>query len=91
MVYMITYDLYGANDEHYQTLLSAIEDCAIDGCSYWHSLYIIRSRWRLDEITEYLKSNVTVNVNLLVIEVTNQYNGIFTDQEEIDTIESLFD
>lgn len=96
MVYMITYDLHNATADDYDALYKAIDECALNNTPvcYWQSSFLVKSNETARAIIDHINSAVTVDSNLLVIEVTSNWVSWFnqtTDETKaINEINGLF-
>lgn len=92
MVYMITYDLNNPG-QNYEKLIEAIKK-ASNGiwCSFWKSSFLIQSNFiTADEVLKKIKDYLDSNDRLIVIEVTNNYQGWLADEEWNYINDTIFD
>lgn len=78
--YMITYDL-NKSGQNYEKVIQAIKDSAYCGCTYWKSSYLIKSNLTPDQIVANIKPHIDGNDKLIVIEVSNNYQGWLSTEE----------
>ena len=72
--YMITYDL-NSEGQKYDEVIKAIKNSSSYWCTFWKSSYLIKSSLTPNQITDNIKPHLDNNDRLIVIEVTNNYEG----------------
>ena len=81
MVYMITYDLR-QHTQNYNEVIQAIKDASTGvWCSYWKSSFLIKSNLSVQQISNRITPHLDSNDTLLVIEVTDTYQGWLTEAQ----------
>ena len=90
MVYMITYDL-NSPGQKYDDVIQAIKDCSVGvWCTFWKSSYMIKSYLSAQQISDKITPLLDGNDRLIVIKVTNDYQG-WLAEDEWDYIRKMFD
>lgn len=81
MVYFITYDL-NSEGQKYKDVIDTIKDVSNGNyCSYWESSYLISSDLTPEAIVDKIKQYLDNNDSLMVIEVTDNYQGWLSTED----------
>lgn len=90
MVYMVTYDLCSPG-QNYEKVIEAIKDASTGAYRMiCESSYLIKSYLTAQQIVDKIKPYFDSNDRLLVIEVTNKYQGLLTNADWKYLRESIF-
>lgn len=78
--YLITYDL-NTPGQNYDKVIEKIKESSSAWCSYWKSSWLIKSNLTPNQITDKIKPFLDGSDRLIVIEVTNNYQGWMAEDE----------
>ncbi|MCI5731840.1 MAG: hypothetical protein MR304_09910 [Eubacterium sp.] len=78
--YMITYDL-NRDSQNYEEVINAIKKSSSYWCSYWKSAFLIKSSLSAKQISDKITPHLDGNDTLIVIEVTDSYQGWLTEKQ----------